>query len=354
MRKLLLLSVTLLFVSCGRSINKDAVPFEVKRGESIHKVARNLEEQKIIKDAFKFRLIAKITGKEKSVKFGEYVIPAKTSYANILKIIGSGKGRGFSVIIKEGLNLFEIAALLEDKGVVGAEDFFAEVSDKKWFQEFGIPTLASEPIQTVHRFSDYNGHKFAAPYPAPPMIEGYLYPDTYHLQSNMSAFDVVNTMTKRFKQVVKTQRYEEKAAQQSMSLHRLIVFASIVQKEAGSIEEMPEVAGVYSNRIIQNMRMQADPTLIYALILDNEYRGNIRSKHLRPPWPSPYNTYARRGLPPHPIASPGKDAIDAVLNPVEHNFLYFVRDPDGSHTYSSNLEDHNAAVRKWVDYKRGR
>ncbi|MGL4388452.1 MAG: endolytic transglycosylase MltG [Brevinema sp.] len=353
MQKLLLLVVSLFLVSCGKSINSEKTTFKVQKGESIHKVASNLKQQSIITDPLLFRILARLTGKDQEIKFGEYEIPVQSSYSKILKIVTSGKGNVLSITIKEGLNVFEIAALLEDKGIISAKEFFVEVSDKKWFRDLGIPVLASKPIEKIYRFSDLNGNKYAAPFPAPPMIEGYLFPDTYHFQLNMNPHDVVKIMVNRFKDVIKSEKFDKKAENTGISLHKLLIFASIIQKEASSIEEMPKVAGVYSNRIFQNMRLQADPTLIYALILDNEYRGNIKTRHLRPPWQSSYNTYARRGLPPYPIANPGKNAIAASLKPIMHNYIYFVRDPEGFHTYSSNLEDHNKAVRKWVNHKRG-
>ncbi|MGL4563382.1 MAG: endolytic transglycosylase MltG [Brevinema sp.] len=351
--RIFIFAIVLFITACGNSINTEKVSFEVKRGESIHNVSQNLEKQSILKNSFSFRLLAKISGKEKNIKFGSYTIPPKASTLKILNIVTTGKGVTIPITIKEGLNVFEIAAILEDKDIVSAKDFFTEISKAKWFTELGMLPSSSKSIQKICRFSDLNGNKYAVPVPSSPMIEGYLFPDTYYLQPNMNAFDVVRTMVNHFKKVVALEKIDQKAKKQGISLNELVTFASIVQKEATGIKEMPKVAGVYKNRIQKKMRLQADPTIIYALLLENEYQGNIKTKHVRPPWPSPYNTYYTKSLPPGPISNPGKDAMLAALNYEKHNYIFFVRDPDGSHTYSITLEEHNKAVQKWVNYKKG-
>ncbi len=353
MKNRLSLFFLLFLVSCGASINQEDQVFQVKDGDTMARVTQRLINDDIIDSKLPFRVLAKVTGKDSKLKIGTYTIPVNTSYNKILKILISGKGVGILITIPEGFNSFQIAALLEDNEIIVAKDFLNEISKDYWLKKFDILPNPPYTINSTRRLTDHNNSIFAIPDKFPRnSLEGYLFPDTYSFEKNMSASNIVATMVNHFFSIVDDSIREQIKAT-GHTLNEAITLASIIQKEASNNEEMPEVAGVYQNRIDINMILQADPTIIYALILDGEYTGDIRFKHLRPPWPSPYNTYYVNGLPPGPIASPGKDAILATLNPTQHDYYYFVGNPNGKHTFSKTLAEHNKAVDLWVKYRKG-
>jgi len=176
-----------------------------------------------------------------------------------------------------------------------------------------------------------------------PSLEGYLYPDTYHLARGISSSAAVDTMVNRFRQLIGP--LEKRAEVVGMTIEDVIILASIVEKETGLAEERPMIASVFLNRLKQGMRLESDPTVIYGI---KGFNGDLTRKDLREP--TLYNTYVIRGLPIGPIANPGLEAIKAVLFPEETDYLYFVSKNDGSHQFSKTLSEHNKAVRL---YQRG-
>jgi UPF0755 protein len=177
--------------------------------------------------------------------------------------------------------------------------------------------------------------------PAAGDLEGYLFPNTYTLPRKITADQLVARMVTAFRDVL-TQDLVERAAGRGLSVRQLVALASLVEKETGKAEERPMVAAVYSNRLRTGMPMQADPTVIYALERVGRYDGNITREDLR--FDSPYNTYRYPGLPPGPIASPGRASIDAAASPADVPYVYFVSRNDGSHVFSSTLDEHNRNV----------
>ena len=173
-------------------------------------------------------------------------------------------------------------------------------------------------------------------------LEGYLFPETYHFSKQTSEHKIIHTMVDAFKKRVINQELLDRVQRSGLSLHEIITLASLIEKETGLNEERKHISSVFHNRLRKNMRLQTDPTVIYAI---NEFNGNIRKKDLN--INSPYNTYRYKGLPPGPIASPGLKSITAALNPIKTNHLYFVSRKDGSHHFSSSLEEHNHAVRRY-------
>lgn len=299
--------------SIKRTANKSEVVFEVKSGDTLARVSQRLEKEGIIKDASSFSLFVKLAGKAESLKTGTYEIPAQIDYGKLLGILVRGKGLGITVTIPEGYTIFKIADLLEHKGLVEKRDFLAACRNDDLIKKYAIPAGTS--------------------------IEGYLYPDTYSIPRGYSALQIVGIFTNRFDAVTSTLRSKLKKGQ---SFHELVTMASIVEREARVASERPLIAGVYYNRLSIRMRLQADPTLIYALELDGKYYGNIRREHFT--YDSPYNTYRYPGLPPGPIANPGLDSLQAALKPKNSSFIYFVARPDGSHKFSETFEEHDRAV----------
>lgn len=178
-----------------------------------------------------------------------------------------------------------------------------------------------------------------------PSLEGYLYPDTYRFGRGLSAGSIIESMVSRFFSVVEP--FKESIAKSGMTLPEVVTLASIVEKETGKDEERPIIASVFLNRLKKRMRLESDPTVIYGI---NDFNGNLTRKDLTTK--TPYNTYVIRGLPPGPIACPGFEAIKAVLFPADTRYLFFVSKNDGSHHFSKTLQEHNNAVILYQ--KRGR
>jgi UPF0755 protein len=180
--------------------------------------------------------------------------------------------------------------------------------------------------------------------PAARDLEGYLFPDTYALPRGTPASRLVALMVDRFKTTY-TEDARTAAEEQDLTTREVVTLASLVEKETGTPEERPIVAAVYRNRLRIGMPMQADPTVVYAMMRAGTYKGNIRRDDLA--MDSPYNTYRYAGLPPGPIAAPGKASLDAALKPADVPYLYFVSRNDGSHVFASTLAEHNRNVREF-------
>ena len=172
-------------------------------------------------------------------------------------------------------------------------------------------------------------------------LEGYLFPETYHFPKHADIKTIITTMARRFKVNFKPE-WKIAAKKNGFTIHQVITLASIIEKETGAGEERPLISSVFHNRLKKGMRLESDPTVIYGI---TGYTGNITRKHLNTR--TPYNTYKIKGLPPGPIASPGLKSIEAALFPAKTNFLFFVSRKDGTHQFSTNIRDHNRAVRKY-------
>jgi UPF0755 protein len=177
--------------------------------------------------------------------------------------------------------------------------------------------------------------------PAAKDLEGYLFPDTYNMPRHSTAAQLVARMVAGFEKAL-TPELRAKADGRGLSVRELVTLASIVEKETGKAEERPIVAAVYANRLTIGMGLQCDPTVIYALQRLDRYTGNLTRDDLQ--MDSPYNTYRYRGLPPGPIAAPGRASLEAAANPADVPYLYFVSRGDGSHVFATTLEEHNHNV----------
>ncbi len=318
--KLRLVLVFLVFFSCSvyKSENKEEILFEIKKGENLSSVVDRLVKEKIISHPKIFKFKSKFSGNFKNLKYGIYQIKPQESYDSILKKFFSGKSYSVNITIPEGYNIFDIATFLEQKGLVKKEEFLNALKDESILEYAGLKKGDS--------------------------LEGYLFPDTYSIPLNYNAKQIVRMMITRFKEVV-NEEVLRAIRKKNLSLNFVLTMASIIQKEARLEHEMPIISGVYYNRIEKRYKLQADPTLIYALILDGKYDGNIRKSHFD--YDSKYNTYKYYGMPPGPICNSGKTAILAAIYPAKVDYLYFVAKPDGSHHFSKNLEEHNRAVHQY-------
>lgn len=294
---------------------KTEITVTIDPGMSLTQVAHLLAERKVISNPTTFRLYTYLKGKQRDIQAGEYHLSPSQKPAQILHKLTNGETVAHTVTIPEGYRISEIAELLATAGLANANRFIEATQDAELLKQLNIPTDS---------------------------LEGYLFPDTYRFRRQTGEKEIIRTLVANFQKRIVQPRYLDRAKELGMSLHAVVTLASLIEKETGQEKERPKIAAVFHNRLRKKMRLQTDPTVIYALA---NFDGNIRKKDLSVD--SPYNTYLHAGLPPGPIASPGEDSIAAALFPAETDALYFVSRQDGSHQFSTNLEDHNRAVVKY-------
>jgi UPF0755 protein len=298
---------------------------EIPQGESTAGIGRRLVEAGVVRDPLTFRLAVRAFARGRSLKAGEYRFEGSLTPAEVIERLARGDVYLVPLTFPEGLTAAEMAVLFAQSGL-GSADAFVEA--------------ARDPSAISHL--DPNADT----------LEGYLFPDTYSLPRTIAAKALVARMVKRFTTVF-DEDLRRKASATGLTVRQVIAIAALVEKETARADERPLVAAVYRNRLRIGMPMQADPTVIYALKRAGKWNGNIRKGDLM--FDSPYNTYRYPGLPPGPIASPGRAAIEATISPAKVDYLYFVSRNDGSHAFASTLTEHNRNVQKWqVEYFRQR
>jgi UPF0755 protein len=291
--------------------------FVVEKGQGVHDIAQNLKENGIIKSRQAFRLGYNIYYSSKSLKAGEYMFNLPMSPKDILKMLTDGKVYLHSLTIPEGLTRKEIARHLDSLDFTDEREFLAASSKTKI-----ISSLDKEAKN----------------------LEGYLFPETYHFPKGISAEKIISTLVSQFKDVF-SEEWKKRAREMEMTPREVVILASLIEKETFLSEEKKVVSAVFHNRLRIRMKLDCDPTIIYALKEEGSFRGRLLKRHLK--LESPYNTYRNRGLPPGPICSPGRGSLEAALYPVQEKYLYFVAKKDGSHHFSSNFRDHQNAVRRY-------
>lgn len=295
---------------------------EIPPGSAVSAIGRRLANAGVVPDPLTFRY-AVWRIRAKSLKAGEYRFDRPMSPEEVARKIARGDVYLRQITFREGLSIRDMAALFEQQGF-GARQAFIEAASKP------------DPIRALD--------------PAAADLEGYLFPDTYALPRRATAETLVGMMVARFLKQVGGD-LSGRATAAGMNVHQAMTLASIVEKETGKAEERPLVAAVYANRLKIGMGLQCDPTVIYALQRTGRDTKNLTREDLQ--YDSPYNTYRYAGLPPGPIASPGKASIDAALQPASVPYLYFVSRNDGSHAFATTLEEHNKNVFRWqVQYWR--
>lgn len=277
---------------------------QLKSGSSARHIADTLRKAGIIRSEYAFLLWHYSHGR-KALKAGEYAFDHPARLGEIYGRIARGDIYVHALVVPEGYNMFDIAQAIEDSGLGRREDFLH---------------VARTEISLVRDLD-----------PQAPTLEGYLFPDTYHFTRTQSLHDMAAAMVHRFRQAARE-------AGLSRDFHNTVTMASIVEKETGVDQERPEVASVFYNRLERHMALATDPTVIYAALLNNRYRGTIYRSDLQ--YDSPYNTYRNAGLPPGPICNPGKASLQAAMHPASTRFLYFVSDNQGHHNFSSTPEEH--------------
>jgi UPF0755 protein len=291
---------------------------EVKRGEPFLALARRLADANAIADARLFTLLARARGDDRRIRSGEYELAGNATGPEVLDALVSGKQRLRMVTVPEGLTLVEIALLLERAGFADA----ARIRD-----------LAADP-----------GFVARLELPAP-RLEGYLFPDTYAFERGVTAEEIVTRMTARFREMF-TPDLAQAAQERGLTIDQAVTLASIVEEEAAVAAERPTISAVFHNRLKRGMPLQSDPTVLYGVASSD---GRIRSADLTRA--TPYNTYVIPGLPPGPIANPGRASLEAAVRPASGvTALYFVARNDRTHEFNDSLADHNRAVNR---YQRG-
>lgn len=293
------------------------IEIEFDQGTSAREITQRLNKNEIIKYPFLFERMSRTTGLSQKFKAGLYKFDRSLSPQQIAEKIAKGEILMIQFVIPEGWNQYQIANKL------------AEV-----FPRFNTATWLSTMKNMVTQKR--------LPMPEAKSCEGFLFPDTYTIRPNAIPVEVLNMMFDNFKKNFPSFK-EQTLRSHNLSSYQLLTLASIVEKETGAPEERPRIAAVFHNRLKKRMRLQTDPTIIYGIW--DRYDGNIRKKDILNP--TPYNTYMIEGLPPTPIANPGKAALDAVVNPAEADDLFFVSKNDGTHIFSKSLSEHNANVQKF-------
>jgi UPF0755 protein len=294
---------------------------EISPGTGSRAIGRVLVQSGVVRDEWTFRLAVYLTGTSRELKAGEYRFSAPVSAKEVARKLAAGEVFLRPITFPEGLTIREMARVFESRGFGAAAVFEAAAKDVSLIR----------PLDT--RATD---------------LEGYLFPETYNLARRASAASLVSQMVTRFGAVFDAALRAETEAQ-GRTIREVVTLASLVEKETAQPEERPTVAAVYLNRLRIGMGLQCDPTVIYALERAGKYNGNLTRENLR--FDSPYNTYRYAGLPPGPIAAPGRASIEAVLRPAKVDYLYFVSRNDGTHVFATTLAEHNRNVRQWQQKK---
>ena len=283
--------------------------FTVDKGLSTPEIAAGLEAAGVIRDQRIFAAMAQITGERSRLKAGEYDFPAGASMANVMALIASGKSIVYKLTIPEG-----------------------------WTTDAAMARIVANDV--------LSGQIAAVP------AEGAIMPDTYVFKRGKPRQELIDDMVAAQARLLDELWAARKPVMTLKTKEDVLTLASIVEKETGKAEERPLIASVFINRLDKGMRLQSDPTIIYGITggkskLDRALtRNDIRA-------PTPYNTYTINGLPPGPIANPGRAAIEAVTNPPETGNLYFVADGTGGHAFAATLDEHNRNVAKWRQLANG-
>jgi len=280
-------------------------------GYGTRRIARELKNAGVIRSADAF-LLWHYFHRQRSLKAGEYLFDKTADARTIHDRLVRGDIYVHTVVIPEGFNMFDISQAIEDGGLGKAQDFLL---------------VAKSDTSLISDLA-----------PEAKTLEGFLFPNTYEFTRTMSMHDMAAAMVKQFRQV---------AIQVGLTtdVQQTVTMASIIEKETSAPEERPLVASVYYNRLSKKIALQADPSVIYGELLQGTYTGALHHQDMQSD--SPYNTYKHPGLPPGPIANPGRTSLEAALHPATSDYYYFVSNGNGHHNFARSLEEHNRNVAKF-------
>lgn len=330
MRRKILFGVTLVFLiaagwlywtyknAVSQPVIQNTLLLEIEKGDSFAKITRKLITQGATIDPLWFKVIAYSQNIMSKLKAGEYELTPDLSMPQILAIFAEGKSKKYSITFPEGWSFKDV--LEELKNNPNLTKTLPPVANE-------VPALLGMAEKTP---------------------EGWIFPDTYYFEKNATDSSILQRAYHKMQSVL-AEEWQNKASNLPYKTpYEALIMASIVEKETGASHERPMIAGVFTLRLEKGMLLQTDPTVIYGM--GDKYQGNIRAADLTTP--TPYNTYVIQGLPPTPIAMPGREAIHAALNPDKTDKLYFVAKGDGSHQFSATVSEHNRAVNLFQKHKK--
>jgi len=291
--------------------------FEVKKGKSAAAIARDLKDRRLIRSGEVFLAAYRLFFFPKSLKAGEYRFEAPVHLNAVLEALSQGRIYLLPVTIPEGLTGQETAVLLEEKGIVAAADFLRK-------------------FERVDLIASWD--------PEARDLEGYLYPETYQFSKNTQAAGAAARIVDQFRSTFKRE-WRRRAADLGWSIRQVVILASLIEKETSRPEERALISAVFHNRLNIGMKLDCDPTIIYALKRKGLFDGDLRFRDMK--LDNPYNTYLHGGLPPGPICNPGRGSLEAALYPAAEPYLYFVAKQDGRHQFSVDYAQHRQAVLKY-------
>ena len=287
---------------------------DVPAGASPGTIARRLADAGVVRDVPTFRFALARSGQARRLQAGEYRFDRPLRPREVIDMLARGAVYLRPITFREGLTIRQMAAVYQEAGLGSAAQFIKAASNAS--------LIADVDPDARDR-------------------EGYLFPSTYSMSRRATAEQLVEQMVAAFRDVL-TADLANRAVARGLSVRELVTLASLVEKVTAKSDERPLVAAVYSNRMKIGMGMQCDPTVIYALERAGRYTGNLTREDLR--FDSPYNTYRYAGLPPGPIAAPGRASLEAAAGPADVPYIYFVSRNDGSHAFAATLEEHNRNV----------
>jgi peptidoglycan lytic transglycosylase G len=324
----------------------------LRPGFSTHRIASELKSAGVIRSEEAFVLWHDFHHR-RSLKAGEYLFDKPANIIDLQKRLRRGDVYFHTVVVPEGFTMFDIARAIEAAGLGPAEDFLK---------------VAQSDTSLIADIA-----------PRAPSLEGYLFPETYEFTRTMTMSEIAAAMVKQFRQVAREiglipppmtsttevgkvplggsphqQIYENYGDTVGPALYvsRVVIMASIVEKETAIPEERPLVASVYYNRLASGIALDADPSIIYAELIAGTYQGALHHADMQ--FKSPYNTYRNAGLPPGPIGNPGKSALEAAMQPAQSDYFFFVADAAGHHRFARTIEEHNKNVDAYRHAMRGK
>lgn len=292
----------------GTFMTEEDTSIIIHKGETLSLAAEKLKKKAIIGSSALLVRLVSVVGSEKDIKAGKYDFKTHRSYFSIGRLLLKGSNSPIKVTFPEGLAFRQMAGMVYDKLKVDSTDFLDACRDKTIIESYRIKANN---------------------------LEGYLFPDTYNFYYNTDAFTIVKAMVDRFFTVF-DDSMKARAKKYNLSVHQAVTLASLIEKETGRFDERNLISAVFHNRLSLGMRLQCDPTILYTLP-DLNRPLMFRDLEIK----SPYNTYLYYGLPPGPIANPGKKSLEAALNPSEAPYLYFVATGEGGHLFASSNRQHN-------------
>jgi len=301
-----------LYVGTASEGTGNAVVF-IPKGSGVRQIKTILGSKGLVGDDVRFLILAQLSGLAGSLRAGEYSIPYGLTPGKVLHILERGEVLQHKITIPEGLTASQIGAIFAEDKWVERERFDTLITDQDFIRTLGLNQQS---------------------------LEGYLFPDTYTLERNgTDEKAIIRLMIKRFQEVFNVLG---EISSGNLNVHQIVTLASIVEKETSVASERPLIARVFLNRLENGMRLQSDPTVIYGL---ENFTGSLTKSDLKKA--TLYNTYVIKGLPPGPICNPGLASLKSVVSPAKAKYLYFVSTNEGTHYFSTTLEEHNQAVKKY-------